>query len=816
MGIIQKIKQNMEEYAENHTPDEVQDMSPQQELMEDLRDPMFKSLAACLAVTGYILSGFGVGYIVVIFRYFTIDVDMLLILKYGFLSWWANLFNILFALICVGVAYKLFRATRKNYMLNKKRNFYVSKSNTFSNAHFQTQAEMEKVFNIYDSIEDAGGAEILFKDADNRVYELKTNQDGVYRANFNEIFYGTSGSGKSASIVKTHIYQAIRNGDSLYVTDSKGDLYTQTVNVALENGYKVKVLNTKAQEFRNSDGFNPLACIYPDNESNAELAALIADIILQSNDADAKTEDYWYSNKFNLLKCLILYVATDQREIDAGHNNIPYIYDILSKVDVADFRTMLLTGKTPDDPIVQCYNLFAKAPDKNQGMVVNDLGVSLQKFVGKSISQVLSNDEIDLELPMKRKCIYYAIISDTDKTFSSIVSLFFTLSFVKQCNLSDSYNREEKKKQLPVRYVLDEYANCGSGILGLDVRIATIRSRKIWLTLILQDSNQLQTMYGEERANTIINNCFVMGFLSTNDMNTAKYISEKLGNQTIMVKGTRMAEGTADVIRAHGETQNTYSENKRPLMTPEELMNGEFAQLEIIYIIQQMPPVRAYKCYAEFAGEAIHPLEKRGMELGERKASIHKPKWRKRMELNQAEAAEALRRFEEEGEEAAGFVEDVEITDEQIESQINEDEAVTHLTRKTRPQSRKIDLEDTEEDDSAEEEDNDVPDLSVFDSGFESDANEGLEGKRDYDNPSAPEEDVAESAPPEEEIKPKGARIAIIPPAEDIFTPKPVTNKLNFKKVSESNVKPKKPDAAAKPKKKKPSGEGSTGNAGIW
>ena len=120
MGIIQKIKQNMEEYAENHTPDEVQDMSPQQELLEDLRDPMFKSLAACLAVTGYILSGFGVGYIVVIFKYFTIDVDMLLILKYGFLSWWANLFNILFALICVGVAYKLFRATRKNYMLNKK------------------------------------------------------------------------------------------------------------------------------------------------------------------------------------------------------------------------------------------------------------------------------------------------------------------------------------------------------------------------------------------------------------------------------------------------------------------------------------------------------------------------------------------------------------------------------------------------------------------------------------------------------------------------------------------------------------------------
>ncbi len=281
--------------------------------------------------------------------------------------------------------------------------------------------------------------------------------------------------------------------------------------------------------------------------------------------------------------------------------------------------------------MVQSYNLFAKAKPEIQGQFVNGLGGKIQTFAGGYKRSMLSNDEIDLVRPMKEKCVYYVVISDTDTSNSALSSLFFSLCFMQQSRYSDGLSKAEKEAQLPVRYILDEYANTG-GINGLDVRISTTRSRKIWLSIILQDINQLNGMYGDDKAATILNNCYIKGLLATTDEATAKYFSTLLGTQTVISKNESNDEGTADILHLRKERKVTFSENKANLMNPEDFINGALGRDEIIVVFSSQPPVKLKKCFAEMSGELLHPLERKAKELGERLSRKHKPKWRKREE----------------------------------------------------------------------------------------------------------------------------------------------------------------------------------------
>lgn len=199
--------------------------------------------------------------------------------------------------------------------------------------------------------------------------------------------------------------------------------------------------------------------------------------------------------------------------------------------------------------------------------------------------------------------------------------------FIDQCRYSDQLSREEKKMQRSVHYVLDEYKSTG-GIIGLEDKIANVRSRKIALTLILQNTTQLNMMYGEEGAETIKECCYVKALLGGAGLKTTQEFSDLLGSQTIISESHRFSESTADVVHAHGEIQKTLAENERPLLYATDMINGNLGHDEIIYVIAGMPPIRLNKYFSEKSGEAIHPMEAVGMMLGEKKASLHKPLWR--------------------------------------------------------------------------------------------------------------------------------------------------------------------------------------------
>lgn len=623
---------------DNLKPDNVDSINPLYELYDQLRE--CKKEIVGISIFNCILSILCSGFMHILLNQFirnfsrtTRKINMTLgnCIKYGFKNWWL----VLILFFTFGYySFRLFRKYSKNYNKNYKDNYLKSKKETYGGAHFQTNEELAENFNIYEDISDTED-DVFGTDDDGNIYTLKWTPG----MNKNKLFYGAPGSGKSASIVKTEIYQGIRRGVSLIVTDTKGDLYKETAQVAKKCGYIVRVLNLKPKEIRNSDGFDLFYSLKHDDDALDIQADVITNIIFTNTSGLKEVEDYWYKNEYNLVKMVIMIVVTEKPYLLRNKNKFPEIYNFLTENN-ADALEARMSSYAKDSVIYKCYKIFSDTEKKNQGQIINGALIRLQKLANPIMQNVLANNEMDTILPMKKKCIYYVVIPDQDNTYRFLSALFFSRIFIDQCDYSDSLTREEKKAQLPVKYVMDEYKNTG-GILGLPEKIATVRSRKIELTIILQDSNQLTALYEEADAATIKNCCIVKGMLSTNDPITAKEFSDLLGTQTVVVENFRYNEDVADILHAHNTIQKTLGEGERPLLYPEDFWNGKVTRDEIIYVINGMPPVRIQKYFAEKNGQAIHPMEAWGMELGEHKTSQHKPKWRHLLEMEQKEKEEA-------------------------------------------------------------------------------------------------------------------------------------------------------------------------------
>ena len=531
----------------------------------------------------------------------------------------------------------LFRSLKKDYVKNYDDNYLKSNKETYGGAHFQTKEEMEEkgTFKIHDAIEETTG-DVFGTDEEGKIYEF------LYPAglNRNKCYIGAPGSGKSAAVMKTSIYQNIRRGLSMVVTDSKGDLYAQTSAIARKYGYDVKMLNLKPKEFKNSNAFNMFQNLHADDVDLDSKADTIANIIIKNTTTDIReAENYWGSNEFNLIKCVIMYIASDPVRIREGRNTLPEVRDFLASHNPKGMASVFLNFPQTST-IRQCYDLFAACSEINQGQIINGAGIRLSKLSNIYLREVLSHNEIDFTAPMRHKCLYYVVISDTDDAYKFVSSLFFSMAFNEMCDFSDSLVQEQKEKQLKVAFLCDEYANTG-GIYGLPNKINSVRSRKIEITLILQDKGQLETMYTESEARSILNACPIKGLLSTNDIDTAEYFSGIMGDTTVLVENNRYYENSDDIIHARMTIQKTTGEGNRPLRMPQELMNDKFPSDQIIYCINSQSPVLLKKYFAEKGGEAIHPMEIEGRELGERKCNRHRPRWRKEMEEREKNLLEA-------------------------------------------------------------------------------------------------------------------------------------------------------------------------------
>ena len=615
-------------------PKDIDELNPIDELMLDVKQT--KNYILWYVPLSLIISTFisGMLYQILMNAVHGDTIYLLSSFKYGLTK--MILLTLVLVFIFIFGAFRVYRSLKKNYLMNYKDNYMKSKRETYGGAHFQDEEELKENFEQYDSIEETTGDIFgISKEGKYQVFKMKPG------LNYNEIFFGAPGCGKTSSTIKTKIYQSIRRGDSVICTDTKGDLYRETSAVARKYGYKVRVLNLKAAEFKNSDGFNVLNTLDRNDPAMDAKADIMANIIMKLT-TSREDLSYWPLNEFNMLKCLIMYVATDEYRIKNNKNNLPEILNVLGANNPATFAS-LFSAYAPESPIRICYNIFAQAEERNQGQILNGLAIRLAKLTNEYLQKVLSNSEIDFVEPMKSKCLYYCIFDDTDNAYAFLSSIFFSCMLHEQVHFFDKLSEESRKKTKRIFYLLDEYYASG-GIYEVNKALSTLRSRKIGISIILQNRPQLDSMYTEEEAESILSCCAVKGLLLANEMVTAEYWSKLLGTQTIVGEANRYLESSADIIHAHAETQKTLTENQRPLMLPEEFMNGKFQIDDIIYAIATEPPALLKKCYAEKSGERLHPLEKESVKLGYKPPHLHKPKWRK---LEEDAKAEQNARMEE-------------------------------------------------------------------------------------------------------------------------------------------------------------------------
>ena len=349
-----------------------------------------------------------------------------------------------------------------------------------------------------------------------------------YARNKNVLVIGGSGSGKTRFYVKPNLMQM---HSSYCVTDPKGTIVLECGKMLEDNGYEIRILNTI--NFKKSMKYNPFSYIH----SEKDILKLVQTIIANTKGEGEKAgEDFWVKAEKLYYTALIAYIyyeapkeeknfatlldmidASEVREDDENYKNpIDRLFEALEK-------------KEPRHFAVKQYKKYKLAAGKTAKSILISCGARLAPFDIQELRDLMSEDELELDCIGDRKTALFVIISDTDDTFNFVVSIMYSQLFNLLCDKAD----DVYGGRLPVhvRFLLDEFANIGL-IPKFEKLIATIRSREISASIILQAQSQLKAIY-KDNADTIIGNCDSTLFLGGKEKTTLKELSETLGKETI-------------------------------------------------------------------------------------------------------------------------------------------------------------------------------------------------------------------------------------------------------------------------------------------
>ena len=367
--------------------------------------------------------------------------------------------------------------------------------------------------------------------------------------NKNILVIGGSGSGKTRFFVKPSLLQM---HSSYVVTDPKGQLLRETGKLLAhggpkrdENGklvrdgrgkviyepYRIKVLNTI--NFSKSMKYNPLAYV----RSEKDILKLVNVIIANTKgDGEKSSEDFWIKAERLLYCALIGYIWY---EAEPEEKNFITLLELINACEAreddetykspVDILFDELAQEQPEHFAVKQYVKFKMAAGKTLKSILVSCGARLSPFDIKELRDIMTEDELELDMMGDRKTALFLIMSDTDTTFNFVIAMLQSQLFNLLCDKADDFYNG--RLPVHVRCLLDEFANIGQ-IPNFDKLIATIRSREISASIILQSQSQLKTIY-KDAADTIVGNCDVTLFLGGKEKSTLKEISELLGKETI-------------------------------------------------------------------------------------------------------------------------------------------------------------------------------------------------------------------------------------------------------------------------------------------
>ena len=390
--------------------------------------------------------------------------------------------------------------------------------------------------------------------------------------NKNILVIGGSGSGKTRFFAKPNIMQL---HSSYVITDPKGSLISEVGQLLQRAKYRIKVLNTI--NFSKSMHYNPFAYL----RSEKDILKLVNTIIVNTKGEGAQSaEDFWVKSERLFYSALIGYIFYEAPEEE---KNFITMLDMINaseaKEDDSEFQSPVdlmfarLEEKDPEHFAVRQYKKFLLSAGKTRASILVSCGARLAPFDIRELRELMEYDEMELDTLGDRKTALFLIMSDTDSTFNFVIAILQSQLFNLLCDKAD----DVYGGRLPVhvRCILDEFANIGQ-IPQFDKLIATIRSREISASIILQSQSQLKAIY-RDNADTIVGNCDTMLFLGGKEKTTLKEISEILGKETIDSFNT--SENRGKEI-SHGLN---YQKLGKELMTQDEIatMDGGMCILQV-------------------------------------------------------------------------------------------------------------------------------------------------------------------------------------------------------------------------------------------
>ena len=381
--------------------------------------------------------------------------------------------------------------------------------------------------------------------------------------NKNVLVVGGSGSGKTRYFIKPNLLQCTSKSHpvSFVVTDPKGGLIQECGLALLKNGYKIRTMNTI--NFHKSMRYNPFAYIHEEKD----ILKLVTTLMTNTKGEGQGGDPFWDKAERLLLTSLIAYL---HYEAPAEEQNFATLLEMLNTMQVSeedeDYQNPVdllfedLAKKKPNSFAGRQYKLYKLAAGKTAKSILISCGARLAPFDIEELRELMSYDELELDTLGDRKTALFLIMSDTDDTFNFVIAILQSQLFNLLCDKAD----DEYNGKLPVhvRFLLDEFANIGQ-IPRFDKLIATIRSREMSASIILQSQSQLKAIY-KDAAEIILDNADSTLFLGGRGKN-AKDISENLGRETIDSFNTSENRGTQV---SHGLN---YQKLGKELMTQDEI-----------------------------------------------------------------------------------------------------------------------------------------------------------------------------------------------------------------------------------------------------
>ena len=391
---------------------------------------------------------------------------------------------------------------------------------------------------------------------------LQMSMNGkLHRRNLLQIIVGGSGSGKTRFLAKPNLMLA---NASFIVTDPKGEMLRAVENLFLEEGYVLRVFDLIDPS--KSDCYNPFRYIRKD----ADVFKLIDSFIKNTTPKGAKANDpFWEKSETALDSALMLYLLHEAPPEDQNMETILYMIENGgAKEEDDDYSSPLdllfeaLEEEQPDHIAVRQYHIFKQAAGKTAKSILVSAAVRLASFTLPEIQRITATDDMELGKLGERKQAIFCIIPDSnDASLNFLVGMLYTQAF------QELYYQADKVHQgalpVPVRLMFDEFANVAlpDGYARLQ---ATMRSRNIMSTIVLQNISQLKALFKDDWEG-IIGNADSFVYLGGNEQSTHKYISELLGKETIDTRTSSQSKGR------NGSFSQNFQQTGRELMTPDEV-----------------------------------------------------------------------------------------------------------------------------------------------------------------------------------------------------------------------------------------------------